>query len=156
MTIAHEMTHAALVKQTSGRLPAWLVEGMAMYVSNDRRYGQAGAMLSGGVLRNSSQQAASKRVLSLTALGKPRSMQDLEATPLGFAYSYASAAAFAIAQKHGRKGLLRLYTAFDKAKYKGNAGRRLMDRVMRATLHESLASVQQEVEAFARAHAQFG
>ena len=155
MTIAHEMTHAALVKQTSGRLPAWLVEGMAMYVSNDRRYGDAGALLSGGVLRDSSQQAASKRVLSLTALGKARSMQNLPSTPLGFAYSYASAAAFAIAEKHGRKGLLRLYTAFDSTKYKGSAGRKLMNRVMRATLHQSLASVQQDVDAFARAHAQF-
>jgi len=155
MTIAHEMTHAALVKQTSGRMPVWLVEGTAMYVSNDRRYGDAGALLSGGVLRDSSQQAASKRVLSLTALGKPDSMQKLGATPLGFAYSYASAAAFAIAQKHGRKGLLRLYAAFDKQKFKGVAGRKLMDRVMRATLHQSLASVQQDVDAFARAHAEF-
>jgi hypothetical protein len=155
MTIAHEMTHASLVRQTSGRMPAWLVEGMALYVSNDRRYADAGAMLSGGVLRDSSQQAASKRVLSLTALGKPRSMQSLAPTPLSFAYSYAAAAAFAIADKHGRKGLLRLYKAFDSTKYKGSAGRKLTDRVMRGTLHQSLASVQQDVDAFARAHAAF-
>jgi hypothetical protein len=156
MTIAHEMTHAALVKQTSGRMPAWLVEGTAMYVSGDRRYSQAGALLSGGVLRDSSQQTASKRVLSLTALGKPTSLDNLATTPLGFAYSYASAAAYAIAQKHGRKGLLRLYKAFDKQKYKGTPGRKLMDRVLRATLHQSLASLQQDVDAFARAHAKFG
>jgi hypothetical protein len=155
MTIAHEMTHASLVKQTSGRLPAWLIEGMALYVSNDRRYGDAGAMLSGGVLRDSSQQAASKRVLSLTALGKPKAMQNLGSTPLSFAYSYSSAAAFAIAAKHGRKGLLRLYKAFDSTKYKGRPGRKLIDRVMRATLRQPLASVQQDVDAFARAHAQF-
>jgi hypothetical protein len=155
-TIAHEMTHASLVKQTSGRMPAWLVEGMALYVSNDRRYSAAGAMLSGGVLRDSSQQAAAKRVLSLTALGRPSSLQKLGSAPLSFAYSYAAAAAFAIAQKHGRKGLLRLYKAFGSTKYKGRAGRKLMDRVMRATLHESLASVQQDVDAFARAHARFG
>jgi hypothetical protein len=155
MTIAHEMTHASLVKQTSGRLPAWLVEGMALYVSKNRRYGDAGALLSGGVLRDSSQQAASKRVLSLTALGRSGSMQKLASTPLSFAYSYAAAAAFAIADKHGRKGLLKLYTAFDKAKYKGPAGRKLMDRVMRGTLHQPLSSVQADVDAFARSHAQF-
>ena len=155
-TIAHEMTHASLVKQTSGRLPAWLAEGMALYVSNDRRYGDAGAMLVGGVLRDRSKQAASKRVLSLTVLGKSKSMQNLASTPLAFAYSYSAAAAFAIAQKHGRNGLLRLYKAFSSAKYKGPAGRKLMDRVMRRTLHQSLASVEQDVSAFARAHAQFG
>lgn len=155
-TIAHEMTHASLVKQTSGRLPAWLAEGMALYVSNDRRYGDAGAMLVGGVLRDRSKQAASKRVLSLTVLGKPKSMQNLASTPLAFAYSYSAAAAFAIAHKHGRKGLLRLYKAFSSAKYKGPAGRKLMDRVMRRTLHQSLASVEQDVSAFARSHAQFG
>jgi hypothetical protein len=155
MTVAHEMTHASLIRQTSGRMPAWLIEGMALYVSNDRRYADAGAMLSGGVLRDSSQQAAAKRVLSLTVLGKPRSMQNLGPVPLSFAYSYAAAAAFAIADKHGRKGLLRLYQAFDSTKYKGRAGRKLMDRVMRATLHQSLASVQQDVDAFARAHAKF-
>ena len=156
MTVAHEMTHASLLRQTSGRMPAWLIEGMALYVSNDRRYADAGAMLSGGVLRDSSQQAESKRVLSLTALSRPHSMQNLRPVPLSFAYSYAAAAAFAIADKHGRKGLLRLYKAFDSTKYKGPAGRKLMDRVMRATLHQSLASVQQDVDAFARAHAKFG
>jgi hypothetical protein len=155
MTVAHEMTHASLVRQTSGRLPAWLIEGMALYVSNDRRYADAGAMLSGGVLRDRSQRAAAKRVLSLTVLAKPRSMQNLRPVPLSFAYSYAAAAAFAIASKHGRKGLLRLYTAFDSTTYKGPAGRKLMDRVMRATLHQSLASVQRDVDAFARAHAAF-
>ena len=36
-TIAHELTHAALAGATSGRTPAWLVEGVAMYVSGDRR-----------------------------------------------------------------------------------------------------------------------
>jgi hypothetical protein len=30
-----------------------------------------------------------------------------------------------------------------------------MDRVMRGTLHQSFASVQQDVDAFARAHAAF-
>jgi hypothetical protein len=155
-TIAHEMTHASLLTKTSGRMPVWLVEGMAMYTAGDPRYGDAGALLSGGRLRDSSQQAASKRVLSLTALGRPTSMVKLASTPLAFAYSYSAAAAYAIAAKHGRKGLLRLYEGFNSEKIKGRAGRKLMDRVMRKTLHQSLASVQRDVDAFARAHAQIG
>lgn len=152
-TVAHEMTHASLLKKTSGRTPAWLVEGMAMYVAGDKRYGDAGALLSGAQLRDSSQQGAAKRVLSLTALGRPTSMTRLGATPLAFAYSYSAAAAFAIAAKHGRKGLLRLYYGFNDERIKGSAGRKLMDRVMRKTLHQSLASVQKDVDAFARSHA---
>ena len=35
--IAHELTHAALAPTTSGRAPAWLVEGVALYVSADDR-----------------------------------------------------------------------------------------------------------------------
>ncbi|WP_028061874.1 hypothetical protein [Candidatus Solirubrobacter pratensis] len=153
-TIAHEMTHASLVRKTSGRMPVWLVEGMAMYTAGDPRYGEAGALLSGAQLRDHSQQAASKRVLSLTALGRPASMVNLASTPLAFAYSYSAAAAYAIAATHGRKGLLRLYEGFDSEEIKGRPGRKLMDRVMRKTLHQSLASVQKDVDAFARAHAE--
>jgi hypothetical protein len=155
-TVAHEMTHASLLKKTSGRTPIWLIEGMAMYASGDDRYGDAGALISGAQLRDGSQQAASKRVLSLTALGRPSSMTKLRSTPLSFAYSYSAAAAYAIAAKHGRKGLLRLYNGFNNEKIKGRAGRKLMDRVMRRTLHQSFSSVQADVNAYARAHAQIG
>ena len=47
MVIAHELVHAALVKRTGGRVPPWLVEGIAMYASGDKRAGDAGALLSG-------------------------------------------------------------------------------------------------------------
>jgi hypothetical protein len=151
-TVAHEMTHASLLPKTSGRMPVWLIEGMAMYVSGDKRYGDAGALLTGAQLRDTSLQAKAKRVLSLTALGKPTSLERLSATPLAFAYSYSAAAAYAIAAKHGRKGLLRLYEGFDSEKIKGRPGRRLMDRVMRKTLHESFDKVQKDVDAFASAH----
>jgi hypothetical protein len=155
-TIAHEMTHASLLKQTSGRMPVWLIEGMAMYASGDDRYGEAGALLSGAQLKDSSKQGAAKQTLSLTALGKPTSMAKLGPTPLAFAYSYSAAAAYAIAAKHGRKGLLRLYEGFSNEKIKGRAGRKLMDRVMRRTLHQSFNSVQSDVDAYARAHARVG
>jgi hypothetical protein len=151
MTIAHEVTHASLARHTSGRTPIWLIEGMAMYVSGDKRYGDAGALLSGAFLRDHKQQVAAKRVLSLTALGKPTSMVRLTAVPLAFAYSYSAAAAFAIADKHGRQGLLKLYLGFNSAKIKGRPGRELMDRVMRTTLHESFSQVEDEVKAYAAA-----
>jgi hypothetical protein len=83
-------------------------------------------------------------------------MTRLGSTPLAFAYSYSAAAAYAIAAKHGRKGLLGLYVGFNDETIKGRAGRKLMDRVMRRTLHESLSSVQSDVDAFARAHARVG
>ena len=38
--VTHELTHAALAGVTSGRTPAWLVEGIALYVSGDRRVGR--------------------------------------------------------------------------------------------------------------------
>jgi formamidopyrimidine-DNA glycosylase len=43
--VTHELTHAALAGQTSGRTPAWLVEGMALYTSRDRRVGEAARAL---------------------------------------------------------------------------------------------------------------
>ena len=56
----------------------------------------------------------------------------MSAIPLAFAYSYASAAAYAIAAKHGgAKALLRLYAAFNSEKIKGPPGRKLSDKVVR-------------------------
>ena len=42
-TLVHEMTHTAMDPDTSGRTPAWLAEGMAMYVSDDDRTAEAAA-----------------------------------------------------------------------------------------------------------------
>src|SRR5215210_8198456 len=52
--VAHELTHAALAARTSGRTPAWLVEGIALYASGDRRWGDAGRLLSGAQLQDRS------------------------------------------------------------------------------------------------------
>src|SRR5919108_1914070 len=43
--VTHELTHAALAGSTSGRTPAWLVEGVALYVSGDYRPAPPGADL---------------------------------------------------------------------------------------------------------------
>ena len=37
ITITHELTHAVLAGSTSGRTPSWLREGIALYVTGDRR-----------------------------------------------------------------------------------------------------------------------
>jgi hypothetical protein len=152
MVIAHELTHAALARRTSGRVPAWLVEGIAMYASGDQRSANAGALLSGAQLRAPGEQTAADRVLSLRRLARPNAMNRLAPIPLTVAYSYASAAAFAIAAKHGRAALLRLYEAFNDVRFHGHAGPRLDDRITRRVLLESLRAVQADTEAYARAH----
>jgi hypothetical protein len=153
MVIAHELTHAALVKRTGGRVPPWLVEGIAMYASDDKRAGDAGALLSGGRLRDQSKQKSAEGVLSLTRLARPSALNRMSAVSLTFAYSYSAAAAYTIAQKHGgAKALLRLYSAFNSTRIKGKPGRKLTDRVMRKSLHTSLTSVENDVKAYARAN----
>ncbi len=153
MVIAHELTHAALVKRSGGRVPPWLSEGIAMYASGDKRSGDAGAILSGAQLKDQSKQKATENVLSLTRLAKPTALDSMSPIPLSFAYSYASAAAYAIAAKHGgAKSLLRLYSGFNSEKIKGKPGRKLTDRVMRKTLHTSLSSVEDDIKAYARSN----
>jgi hypothetical protein len=153
MVIAHELTHAALARRTSGRTPVWLLEGAALYASGDKRYTDAGRLLSGDRFVNAAAQKASLPTLSLTALARPTSMLHLTATPLAVAYSYSAAAAFAIAAHYGRAGLLRLYNAFNNPKIRGRAGPKLEAAVIRHTFHRSLKSLQDEIDAFARAHA---
>jgi hypothetical protein len=151
--IAHELVHAALVKRSGGRVPAWLSEGIAMYASGDERMGDAGAVLSGARLRDTSKQDDAERVLSLSRLAKPSSLDRMGAVPLTFAYSYAAAAAYAIAEKHGgAKTLLKLYSAFNSEKIKGTPGRKLNDKVVRRVLDTSLSSLEDDIDAYARAN----
>ena len=153
--MAHELVHAALVKRSGGRIPAWLSEGIAMYASGDEQAGDAGALLSGAQLRDTSKQEATENALSLTKLAKPTSLDRMSAIPLAFAYAYASAAAYAIADKYGPKALLRLYSGFNSQKYKGPAGRNLSDKVVRGTLKTSLKSLEEDIDAYARARSEF-
>ena len=90
------MTHTALDPDTSGRTPAWLVEGVAMYVSNDDRRAEA----RGGP--------------SLRELCRPNSIyRAARAAIRRAAYAVSSAAAEAIAARHGSKGLFDVYDAFN-------------------------------------------
>ena len=76
----------------------------------------------------------------------------MSSVPLAFAYSYSSAAAYAIAEKHGREGaaaaLLRRSTA---RRSRARPGRKLSDKVVRRTLKTSLKSLEDDVDAYARA-----
>jgi hypothetical protein len=155
MVIAHELVHTALASRTSTRTPPWLTEGIAMYVSGDNRSGDAGALISGrGVLKDQSKQGLATRAMSLTRLSKPTALTNMSPVSLSFAYSYSSAAAFAIAEKHGRKALLRLLSAYNSEKLKGT-GSKLTDRAVRRALHMSLSSLKREVDNYASSHSRF-
>jgi hypothetical protein len=153
--IAHELVHTALASRTSARTPPWLTEGIAMYVSGDNRSGDAGALISGrGVLKDQSKQGAATKAMSLVRLSKPNALTNMSPVSLSFAYSYSSAAAFAIAEKHGRKGLLRLLSAYNSEKLKGR-GSKLTDRAVRRALHTSLSSLKRDVDNYASSHSRF-
>jgi hypothetical protein len=129
-TLVHEMTHTALDPDTSARTPPWLVEGVAMYVSNDDRRDEARARAAG--------LAASTR---LRALCKPNSIFRLRGDAQGAAYAVASAAAEEIVERRGNRGLFRLYDAFNDSTIPGRPGARTTDRVLRRTLDISLAQL---------------
>ena len=99
--VTHELTHAGLAGVTSGRTPAWLLEGMALYVSEDRRAGEAAELIA------DASSAAARRALTLTGLSRPTRWRGCTATAQAAAYAYASAAAFYIVGRFGRKRYLR-------------------------------------------------
>jgi hypothetical protein len=113
-TIAHELTHAALAGFTSGRTPAWLAEGVAMYASGDRRPAPPDP--------------------DLGKLSAPGAIARLSGDAQADAYGASSAAAFAIVDRFGSRRLLRLYDAFNDETLRGSPGRRLADRAVRREL----------------------
>ncbi len=121
--VTHELTHAALTGSTSGRMPAWLSEGVALYVSGDRRPAPADP--------------------DLAALSKADAIARLTGGAQADAYHASSAAAFAIADRYGTGRLLDLYEAFNDPGLRGRAGARLVDRAMRRELGLSLAELQE-------------
>jgi hypothetical protein len=127
----HEMTHTALDPDTSARIPPWLVEGLAMYVSNDDRTAEAQA-----------RAAGAGPTIKLSAISKPTSIFRLRGREQAAAYAASSAAAGVIADRYGTRGLFRLYDAFNDATIPGGPGAPTADRVMRRTLGFSLAELQ--------------
>lgn len=119
--VTHELTHAVLAGSTSGRMPSWLGEGVPLYVSGDRRPVPAGA--------------------DLAALSRPDAIARLAGTAQADAYATSSAAAFAIADRFGRRALLRLYDVFNEPSLRGRAGPRLTNRAVKRVLGISLGDV---------------
>jgi hypothetical protein len=117
--VTHELTHAALTGSTSGRTPAWLTEGVALYVSGDRRPAPPN--------------------VDLAALAEPDSIARLTGDAQANAYSASSAAAFAIADRFGTERLLTLYDAFNDPKLRGP---RIVDRALRRELGITLAELE--------------
>jgi len=136
--VAHELTHAALAGRTSGRTPAWLIEGIALYVSGDDRTADAAALLLGG---------ATGRALTLAGLSRPDAIGRLGGDGQTAAYAYSSAAAFYIAGRFGRRRCFALYDAFNRESLDGPAGARLTARAVRRTLGVSLAALERDLRA---------
>ena len=106
--VTHELTHAALTGSTSGRIPAWLSEGVALYVSGDRRLAPPGA--------------------DLAALSQPDAIARLSGEAQADAYDASSAAAFAIADRFGTDKLLDLYEAFSDPRLRWQSAPLLVNR----------------------------
>ncbi len=130
--LTHELAHVALARRTSGRTPAWLQEGFALYVSRDDRRALAAAHLA-----TTGTARAARRGLSLSGLARPTSIAQLSHDQLSPAYAYSSAAAFYIADVYGERRLMTLLREFGNPEISGPAGSRLTDRVMRKVLRVS-------------------
>jgi hypothetical protein len=120
--VTHELTHSALAGTTSGRTPAWLIEGAALYVSEDRRLAPPEPVL--------------------RSLSKPNSISRLMGDAQAYAYAASSAAAFAIVDRYGRGRLFALYDAFNDPRLRGRPGRGLANRALHRELGIGIADLE--------------
>lgn len=126
--IAHELAHAALAPTTSGRAPAWLVEGVALYASADDRRGEYASLTT---------------VPTLAGLSAPDAIARMGGEGQRSAYATSSVAAFAIADRYGSAALLKVLHAYNRTGIRGRRGDpELTDRVLRRTLGISLTALQ--------------
>ena len=137
--VTHELTHSALAGHTSGRTPGWLLEGIALYVSGDRRVGGAARAVAGDAGR------VSRRALTLTGLSEPGAIGRLGGDGQSAAYAYSSAAAFYIAERFGRKRFLRLYDAFNDPALTEPEGAELTAAAVRKTLGLGLLELERDL-----------
>jgi hypothetical protein len=137
--VAHELTHAAVAPETSGRTPSWLAEALALYVSGDRRVDEAAQVVA----------RASGRTSTLARLSHPDAIAKLTGDAQTMAYAYSSAAAFYVVERYGRGRLLRLYDAFNDESLAGDGGDLdLVDAAVRKVLHVGLARFERELRAW--------
>jgi hypothetical protein len=138
--VAHELTHAAVAPATSGRTPSWLTEGLALFVSGDRRVAEAVDLIGGARAR------ATRRALTLSALLAPDAIGRLSGSAQSAAYAYASSAAFYIAERFGRRKLLKLYDAYNRPALAGKEGDpALSDAAARSALGIGLARLERDL-----------
>jgi hypothetical protein len=142
--VAHELTHAVLAGSTSGRTPSWLIEGIALYLSGDDRRDQVTGVLAGRAGQAGSEASTA---FSLRGLSAPDSIARLGGARQSGAYAWASAAAFTLADLHGRKALLRLYDAFNDESLRGPPGPGLVDRALRRVTGEGISALEREIRA---------
>jgi hypothetical protein len=142
--VAHELTHAVLADATSGRTPGWLVEGIALFVSGDRRDDEVVAALAG---RAGEAGRVATQEFDLRGLSAPDAIARLSGARQAGAYAYASAATYALARDFGTRSVLRLYDAFNDETLRGAPGPGLVDRALRRTIGEGLAAFQARVRA---------
>jgi len=124
---------------TSGRTPSWLLEGVALYVSEDRRVADAAQLVAGAT------SGAARRALTLTGLSRPDAIAQLTGDGQEAAYAYASAAAFYIVSRYGRDRYLGLYDAFNDEDLPGPAGVEVTARAVRRTLGVSLSRLERDL-----------
>jgi hypothetical protein len=139
--VAHELTHAALADVTSGRTPSWLLEGIALYVSGDRRVAEAAQLVGAEALGG----GAPRRALTLTGLSDPDAIARLGGDAQTAAYAYASSAAFYIVARYGRRRFLDLYDVFNQDSLPGRPGPTLVDRALRRVLHVPLLKLERNL-----------
>ena len=137
--LVHELTHAALTGVTSGRTPAWLNEGVALLLSEDRRVALAAQLVAGA------QGRAARRSLTLTSLSEPDAIARLSGDAQTAAYAYASSAAHYIAARFGERRLLRLYEAFNDPEIRGADAARTTDAATRAVLRRPLSVLERDL-----------
>ena len=145
--LTHELAHAVLAPATSGRAPAWLQEGIALYVSGDRRTATAAASLP------ATAGASSRRSSALARLARPDAMAALAGRELSAAYALSSSTAHYIAATFGSDTLLDLLAAFGDESLEGGPGRSLTDRATRRVLGIGVRRLERDVGTWLRAGA---
>lgn len=142
--MAHELAHAALAPVTSGRTPAWLQEGIALYISGDRR------VVPEGLLTGLPSATGATRA-TLARLARPDAMSGLDGGRLSAAYRLSSSAGFYIAARYGPDRLLELLDAYNDETLPGNAGRALSSAATRRTLGVGLDRLERDIRDWERA-----
>jgi hypothetical protein len=142
--VTHELTHAALAGVTSGRTPAWLLEGIALYVSEDRRAGEAAERIADATA------PTARRALTLAGLSRPDAIARLDGDAQAAAYAYSSAAAFYIVGRYGRKRYLELYDAFNDEALSGRAGVAVTGAAVQRTLGVPLGRLERDLRRWIR------